>query len=97
MGSLLNQPMISIYSEVTPQWLEDAGASAAEMFQFMAERGFTAYLPSQRRRYFRRERQFLTELLGLLPGAPFQYDEYFTKELPPEDLISTASYGRSSI
>ena len=97
MGALLDLPAISVYSEVTPQWLEDAGASAAEMFQFMADHGFTAYLPSQQRRYFRRERLFLTKLLGPPRDAPRQYDVYFTKEQPPEDLISTTSYGRSSI
>lgn len=77
MESLLERSDINIVCEITDQWLRQAGASAASLFEFLMSRGFSAYLPNLTYRNIIKENLDLI-LLNNIPDER-QFDVVFMR------------------
>jgi FkbM family methyltransferase len=77
MEHLLERSDINIACEITDEWLRQAGASAASLFEFLKLRGFSAYLPKITYRNIVKENLDLI-LLSDVPDKP-QFDVVFMR------------------
>ena len=76
-GRLLARPGVTVFAEVNHRWLEELGQSAHQMFAYMSNFGFKAFLPRLEARFLRRR----LKLQSLsLPGPHHWFNALFLRE-----------------
>jgi FkbM family methyltransferase len=74
---LLSRPNVTVFAEVNHKWLRELGQSAEEMFAYMSQFGFKAFLPRLGTRFLRRELR-LEPLI--LPGPHHWFNAVFLRD-----------------